>query len=393
MKFSAIQWILVRTIITVIIIFFSCFHRLPLLSRPSTTKSLSDDSLAAEGSSSSSTAFTVIRCDNTTTMAVHIIHYLPNSHAQAALRNQHTEKVIRSLSTLPFRKIHFYLHTNNKTLSSSMFSLSGLNLTSYAKRRVVIVPYTPEVWWSMLNGNEWSALVWAARDFIARTRRFKIIMCMDNDILVTPEAILNYWCVYAPMAMDHGHHLNFILFDQTWKNKQYPSGLMTYFRYPLEKDKLLQWDNLMYSHANWSYIPDYYLPLWIIDSRRKRMFFDHSLFKNSHEMKLNHGALDGYKIRNRWLTQEEAYLSVFNTLFSSLPILGAQCTSYSNSKRRECHIHPDAFLHHLPNNYGGNEVFLKKERPLSVDEVFCLEKEGGCRSLPTSLEKFYDASH
>eukprot|EP00759_Apiculatamorpha_spiralis_P037289 PhF_6_TR37191/c1_g1_i1/m.54800 len=316
------------------------------------------------------------QCSEENSVAVHLIHFMPILRAAAVIRHRHVQRIISELEQLPFERVYFFIHTNI-ALSKKVFKLKQIrNETTgvFLERKVVIQKYEPRPWWVKLNGNVWSALTWAARDIIKKSSRtFDIVMCLDDDLFIPVKAITKYWCIYAADAFERGHYLSFLIYDETPKSSQYPEGWMSFLRHKLDsnvRSYIERGTQYHYAHVNYSYKPDYYVPLWILDKKRFRAISrSHKFFFRKHAIELAGFEEEnyGYAIKNLWNAQEEAYFSIFTEFFAQLPVLGASCNSVGG-----CHVHPYAFIHHLPNNYGNNRKYLEVERPKAVDEIFCI---------------------
>eukprot|EP00759_Apiculatamorpha_spiralis_P037291 PhF_6_TR37191/c1_g1_i3/m.54802 len=170
------------------------------------------------------------QCSEENSVAVHLIHFVPNVTAAAVIRHRHVQRIISELEQLPFERVYFFIHTNI-ALSKKSFRVRSNKRGVFLERKVVIQKYEPQPWWVKLNGNVWSALTWAARDIIKESSRtFDIVMCLDDDLFIPVKAITKYWCIYAADAFERGHYLSFLIYDETPKSSQYPEGWMSFLR-------------------------------------------------------------------------------------------------------------------------------------------------------------------
>eukprot|EP00759_Apiculatamorpha_spiralis_P049877 PhF_6_TR44502/c0_g1_i1/m.68543 len=239
-------------------------------------------------------------------------------------------------------------------------------------RKISVIGYFPDVWMIKINGNMWSALTWAAREFIKSTAwKYDIVMCMDNDLIVPVESIVEYWCQYSSRARHAGHYLTFLIYDRMNVTERYTHGLMSFLRYPL----VMKPNSEHFAHSNYSYKPDYYLPFWILGKHDMKRIMNRHDFFQLHHNELIHPSYGkrpkGYRIKNIWTAQEEAYFHVFE-MFKELPVVGVICKGEINYNRT-CTVHPHAFIHHAPDNYGNNERFVKQEQPQPVERLYCVE--------------------
>eukprot|EP00759_Apiculatamorpha_spiralis_P004558 PhF_6_TR12647/c1_g1_i4/m.20065 len=263
---------------------------------------------------------------------------------------------------------------------------------------VIITPYAKAKWWSdtiwkltkKADTNVYVMLGWAARQTIAKNAlEYDIVMCIENDLFLTSRAITNYWCQYAHEALDANHHLQFIRFDRTPTSRRYPSGLMSFieFRYtevgtigeiPNDTKTLHYYVNKTKQNAagavmyTWptdsTKVTSYYIPLWILDKKRMKV----ALESKHWYAKFHARRSSGYRMRSRHFVREDAFIQIAVDMLKYPVVVGVRCPKNHKGSKQGCHIHPDAFIHHLPNNYGYNENFTKHVNPLSVDELYCL---------------------
>eukprot|EP00759_Apiculatamorpha_spiralis_P021853 PhF_6_TR26356/c0_g1_i3/m.37963 len=163
-------------------------------------------------------------CSPSTTMAIHILHYVSSDRWRSSVRNEYVQKLVNEFCRLPFATVDIFVHTNNKNLT----------FQNHGRRQctIHIVAYTQAKWWitimELLGGasnkglTSFVLLGWSAREHIAKTaHNYDIVMCMENDILVPVRSITHYWCVWGPNALEHGHHLQFLRYDLTPPSSQY----------------------------------------------------------------------------------------------------------------------------------------------------------------------------
>eukprot|EP00759_Apiculatamorpha_spiralis_P004562 PhF_6_TR12647/c1_g1_i8/m.20071 len=349
-------------------------------------------------------------CKMKSRMAIHILHHISKSNPKKGImRNAYTQRMITEFCNLPFATVDIYIHTNTRNVS--------FNGTAGRVCKITVIAYNQAKWWNKTmeslggparKGDDGYVLLgWTARQLIAKNALYyDIVMCIENDILVPVRSITHYWCQHGVKALAGRRHLQFVLFDQTPVTPRYPSGLMTYIvqpytevgavnEIPLMRQRKQRYNLRLVYRVNasketpvgirlftWPAEPkvttDYYIPLWILDKKHMRMALENNNWYLRGQIRTKPG---GYKLRTRYMVQEDAFLQITTGMMAYPVVVGVRCPKNHKGSNRSaprneleqgCHIHPDAFIHHLPNNYGYNDKFLKQVNPQSVDELYCL---------------------
>jgi len=116
---------------------------------------------------------------------------------------------------LPFSDVDFFIHTNRALASDKTLSAdAGL-------RRVQVIVH---------NLSNYLYLGWSTRYYINATwHDYDIVMFLEDDILVSAQGILDYWCQFKDRSFSQGRSLSFIRYEFSLRQeKTYAQGYMAF---------------------------------------------------------------------------------------------------------------------------------------------------------------------